>query len=88
MISHLKGIMISRTTEEVIIESNGVGYGVIVPLGTYYELPEVGGEVALYIYTQIRDDNIRLYGFFSSEEKKIFELLIGSPDIGPRMAQR
>jgi len=86
MISHLRGRVITRAPEEVVIETNGVGYGVIVPLSTFYHLPEVGEETELFIHTQVRDEHIRLYGFSHPEEKKTFELLISIPDIGPRTA--
>lgn len=86
MISRLQGIIRDRRPEEVVIETNGVGYGVTVPLTTFYDLPGEGEEVALHIHTQVREESIRLYGFASPEEKKTFELLIGIPDIGPRTA--
>ena len=86
MISSLRGKLTARTPEGIVVETSGVGYGVLVPLSTYYHLPETGKEVELLIHTQVREESIRLYGFLSSSEQKIFELLIGIPDIGPRMA--
>jgi Holliday junction DNA helicase RuvA len=86
MISSLRGKLTARAPEGIVVETSGVGYGVLVPLSTYYHLPEIGEEVELLIHTQVREESIRLYGFSSSSEQKIFELLISIPDIGPRMA--
>ena len=60
MISRLQGIIRDRRPEEVVIETNGVGYGVTVPLTTFYDLPGEGEEVALHIHTQVREESIRL----------------------------
>lgn len=86
MISRLKGKILARATEEVVVEAGGVGYGVMVPLSTYCRLPEVGEEIELFIHTQLRPESIQLFGFLSPEERKTFGLLINIPDIGPRMA--
>ena len=86
MISRLKGKILARATEEVVVEAGGVGYGVMVPLSTYCRLPEVGQEIELFIHTQLRPESIQLYGFLSPEERKTFGLLINISDIGPRMA--
>jgi len=65
---------------------NGVGYMVEIPLSTFYCLPEDGEEVVLEIHTHMGGDSIHLYGFASRREKELFQLLVGIPDIGPRMA--
>ncbi len=66
-----------------------MGYEVHIPLSTYYELEKrgSGGAVALFIHTQVREDDISLFGFFTEREKLLFERLIGVTGIGPRLAR-
>ncbi|MGQ9571404.1 MAG: Holliday junction branch migration protein RuvA [Thermodesulfovibrionales bacterium] len=86
MIGSLRGKLISKKPDFVIIEVNGVGYQVNVPLSILSNLPEEGREVFLYIYTHIREDILQLYGFTSEDEKKVFLTLLGITGIGPKMA--
>jgi holliday junction DNA helicase RuvA len=86
MIARINGTLIQKTTASLIVEAMGVGYEVFVPLTTFYELPEVGQNVVLQIYTQVREDAITLFGFFSQKEKDIFQLLITVNGIGPKLA--
>lgn len=86
MIARINGILIQKTPASLIVETMGVGYEIIVPLTTFYELPEVGQNVILQIYTQVREDAITLFGFFSQTEKDIFQLLITVNGIGPKLA--
>jgi holliday junction DNA helicase RuvA len=86
MIARINGILIQKTPTSLIIEAMGVGYEVFAPLTTFYELPEVGQNVVLQIYTQVREDAITLFGFFSQQEKDIFQLLITVNGIGPKLA--
>lgn len=86
MIARINGILIEKTPASLIVEAMGVGYEVFVPLTTFYELPEVGQNVVLHIYTQVREDAITLFGFFSQKEKDIFQLLITVNGIGPKLA--
>lgn len=87
MIAHIKGILINKSPDWVVIDVNGVGYKLIVSLGTFSHLPEVGENILLHTYTYVREDALQLYGFFDLEEKKIFQLLIGVSKIGPRLAR-
>lgn len=86
MIGSLRGIVQVRRPDNVIIDVNGVGYQVHVPLNILANLPEEGKEVFLHIYTHVREDSLQLFGFTSENEKKIFIVLLGISGIGPKMA--
>jgi len=86
MIAYLKGILLKKTTDTLIIDKGGIGYEVIVPLSTFYALPEEDEEVNLHIYTHVREDAFILFGFKTALEKKIFRLLISVSGIGPKLA--
>ena len=86
MIAHLRGKLIARHPNQVIIDAMGVGYDVTISVPTFSELPPAGGEVALHIHTHVREDQIALYGFLRPEEKHLFEKLISVSGIGPKLA--
>lgn len=86
MIALINGVLIQKTTGYAVIDVNGVGYRVFVPLTTFCELPETGQSVALNIYTHVKDDAIHLFGFHSSDERDLFQLMISVSGIGPRLA--
>lgn len=86
MIASLQGMLIHKSTDTVIIDTHGVGYGVIVSLGTFYRLPEVGSQVNLIVYMHVAQDAIKLFGFLERREKELFKLLISISGIGPRLA--
>src|SRR5262249_29514286 len=86
MIAHLRGKLISRRPNLVIVEAGGVGYDVTLSVPAFSELPPLGSEVAFHIHTHVREDQIALYGFLRPEEKQLFEKLITVSGIGPRLA--
>ncbi len=86
MIARLHGRLLVKDPQEVVVDVNGVGYQVIVPLSTLYRLPEVSAEVSLFIHTNVREDAIQLFGFFTRDEQTLFELLQSVSGIGPRLA--
>jgi Holliday junction DNA helicase RuvA len=86
MIGSLRGTLINRKPDNVIVEVGGVGYRVNIPLNTVSALPEIGKDIFLHIYTHVREDTLQLYGFTSEDEKKIFITLLGITGIGPKMA--
>jgi len=86
MISQIRGRLANKAPGEIIIDCNGVGYGIRVPLSTFYELPEIEEEVQLQVYTHVREDALLLYGFLTSKEKELFCLLIGISGVGPKLA--
>lgn len=86
MISLLRGKVAHKTLGKVVVDVNGVGYGVTVPLSTYYRLPEAGGETELKIHTSMKDSSIELFGFHTEDERVVFTLLISVAGVGPRVA--
>lgn len=86
MIALLTGRIAYKTPDHLIVDVNGVGYRVMIPFSTYYELPEEG-EVSLHIHTSVREDAIQLYGFRTRTEKSFFQLLISVSGIGPKLAR-
>lgn len=86
MIAHLRGKLLSKHPNQAIVETGGVGYDVTISVPTFSDLPGVGGEVALYIHTHVREDLIALYGFLRPAEKQLFEKLITVSGIGPKLA--
>jgi Holliday junction DNA helicase RuvA len=86
MIAHLRGRLLEKHPNRVIVDVNGVGYDVHVPLSTFYEMAEPGEEIALRIHTHVREDALLLYGFATPLELQIFERLISVSGIGPKLA--
>jgi holliday junction DNA helicase RuvA len=86
MIAHLRGKLIARHPNQVIVDAMGVGYDVTISVPTFSELPLAGSEVSLHIHTHVREDQIALYGFLRPEEKHLFEKLISVSGIGPKLA--
>jgi Holliday junction DNA helicase RuvA len=86
MIAHLRGTILEKHPNQVIVDANGVGYDVTIPIATFSALPAAGAEVHLRIHTHVREDAISLYGFLTAEEKTLFEKLIGISGIGPKLA--
>jgi Holliday junction DNA helicase RuvA len=86
MIARLRGKLIEKEPARVVVDVNGVGYEVFVPLTTFTSMPEHGAEVSVDIYTHVREDVIALYGFSSRQERRVFERLISISGIGPRLA--
>jgi holliday junction DNA helicase RuvA len=86
VIARLRGTVEEKSPERVIVDVQGVGYDVKVPLSTYGSLPPVGEEVCLLIHTHVREDTISLFGFATRRERLIFEKMIGVSGIGPRLA--
>lgn len=87
MIAHIKGKIIHKTPESVIVDVSGVGYEVHIPLSTYYKLPDVHEHISLNTYTHLKEDAIQLYGFLTNREKEIFQMLISVSGVGPRLAR-
>jgi len=86
MIAHLRGRLLEKHPNRVIVDVSGVGYDVHVPLSTFYEMAEAGEEIALRIHTHVREDALLLYGFATPLELQIFERLISVSGIGPKLA--
>lgn len=86
MIAHIQGLLHLKSPEYLIIDVDGIGYQVQVPLSTFYDLPDVGSMVSLHIHTHVREDALQLYGFQSQDEKELFIRLMSIAGIGPRLA--
>jgi len=86
VIAFLRGKLLEKHPNQIIVEPGGVGYDVVIPISTFSALPESGAEVKLRIHTHVREDALSLFGFLTSEEKTIFEKLISVSGIGPTLA--
>src|SRR5215475_5921596 len=86
MIGQLRGRLADKRPNQILIDVGGVGYLVSVPLSTYAALGELHTEVTLLIHTHVREDALALYGFLSSREKHLFEMLLSASGVGPALA--
>ena len=86
MIAFLRGRVLEKQPNRMIIDVQGVGYELYVPLSTYYEVGDEGTEVGVRVYTHVREDALQLYGFLTDLERQLFERLISISGIGPRLA--
>lgn len=86
MIAHLRGKLIAKQPNQVIVECAGVGYDVAIGVPTFTALPAEGAEVSLHIHTQVSEDALALFGFLDREEKRLFERLITVSGVGPKLA--
>jgi Holliday junction DNA helicase RuvA len=86
MIGQLKGQLLNKKPNALLLDVHGVGYEVLIPLTSFYDLPEEGSEVILKIYTHVREDALILFGFRSQREKDFFLKLISISGIGPKLA--
>src|SRR5262245_957293 len=86
MIAFLRGRVLDKQPNRVIVDVSGVGYEVHVPLSTFYEIGDAGSDVSLRVYTHVREEELQLYGFLTDLERQVFERLIGISGIGPKLA--
>lgn len=88
MIERIRGILVEKSPTFVVVDVNGVGYGVNISAYTAGKLPEVDSEVLLYTNLVVREDSMTLFGFADKTEKDIFLMLLDVNGVGPKMAQR
>jgi Holliday junction DNA helicase RuvA len=86
MIARIHGTLVEKSVLHCVVDVHGTGYRVVVPLTTFYELPETGQQVILHIHTHVREDAISLYGFHTAGEREVFQLMISVSGIGPKLA--
>jgi len=86
MIGFLRGRIADKQLNTLIVDVQGVGYEVHVPLSTFYDAGEPGAEITLRIHTHVREDALQLYGFLTDLERQLFERLISVSGIGPKLA--
>ena len=84
MISYIRGELVAVEKEKVIIDVGGVGYGIFMPESAMGLLPQMGNEVKLYTYLNVREEAMQLFGFLTRDDLEIFKLLIGVSGIGPK----
>jgi len=86
MIAQLSGQILSKNPPEVVVEVAGVGYEILCPMSTFYQLGDTGKSVLLYTHLSIKEDAHTLFGFISKDEKKLFRELIRVNGVGPKVA--
>jgi len=86
VIAYLRGKLARKDPARLIVDVNGVGYEVFIPLTTFTALPDAGSEVSIDVHTHVREDIIALYGFSTRRERSIFEKLMTISGIGPKLA--
>ena len=86
MIAHLRGVLLEKHPNAVIVDVQGVGYEVTIPISAFSSLPEKDQPVRLHIHTHVREDALALFGFLSAADKALFEQLITVSGIGPKLA--
>jgi len=87
MIAWLEGNLREKAPTRIVLDVQGVGYELLVPLSTFETLPDLGKTVSLLVHTAVREDAIQLFGFASSLEKELFHLLLKANRVGPKLAQ-
>jgi holliday junction DNA helicase RuvA len=86
MIALIHGKIAHKGISNIVVDTQGVGYRIFIPLTTFYELPEEGEPVTLHIHTNVKQDAINLFGFYSVQERDLFQLMISVSGIGPKIA--
>lgn len=86
MIGYLRGRLVDKQPNRLLVDVNGVGYELHVPLSSFYDLGDEGADVALRVHTHVREDALSLFGFATKLELDVFERLIGISGVGPRLA--
>ncbi len=86
MIGRLSGILLEKNPPQLLVDCQGVGYEVDVPMSTFYNLPALGDKVTLFTHLTVREDAHLLYGFGNLEERKVFRQLIKISGVGARTA--
>jgi Holliday junction DNA helicase RuvA len=86
VIAQLRGRILRKDAQAVVVDVAGVGYEVTIPVSTFYRLGEPGSEVTLLTHTHVREDALALFGFLTADEQTLFERLISVAGVGPRLA--
>lgn len=86
MIGHLRGSIVRKSPQEVLLDVSGVGYRVFIPVSTFYRLGDDGGPASLRIHTHVREDALQLFGFATETEELLFSRLIDVSGVGPKLA--
>ena len=86
MIAHLRGQILSKSPNTIVLDCNGVGYELAISVTTYTEIADIGAEARLHVHTHVREDALLLFGFANLTEKRLFEKLLTISGIGPKLA--
>lgn len=86
MIANLTGILAAKDPSRLVLDVNGVGYEVFIPLSTYFALPDLRAPLTLHVFTHLREDAIQLFGFLTPDEKTAFTLLTKISGVGGKLA--
>ncbi len=86
MIAHIRGQILSKAPNAVVLDCGGVGYELAISVATYTELRDIGAEARLHVHTHVREDALQLFGFAELAEKRLFEKLLTISGIGPKLA--
>ena len=86
MIAFLRGVLLTKTPNQIVVECGGVGYELAISVATFSSLPNEGKEARLHVYTKVAEDQLALYGFAEVAEKRLFEKLLTISGIGPKLA--
>ncbi|HWZ50387.1 MAG TPA: Holliday junction branch migration protein RuvA [Granulicella sp.] len=86
MIAHLRGLLLTKTPNQAVLECAGVGYELAISVATFSALAGEGAEASLHVHTHVREDQIALFGFAEAQEKRLFEKLLTISGIGPKLA--
>jgi holliday junction DNA helicase RuvA len=86
MIALISGKIAYKGISHIVVDTQGVGYRIFIPLTTFYELPEEGQTVTLQVHTHVKQDAILLFGFYTIQERELFQLMLSVSGIGPKMA--
>jgi len=85
MIGYLRGSIVGKKTDRIILDVQGVGYEVIIPSSAYSKIPE-NGSVTFHVHTHVREDSFQLFGFLTSAQKELFQMLLTVSGVGPKVA--
>ena len=85
MYAYLNGILSEKTSDTVVIDCNGIGFELKIPLSSYELLPDINEFIKLYVYNLQNDEGTKLFGFLNKQEKELFKLLININRIGPKL---
>jgi Holliday junction DNA helicase RuvA len=86
MIGHLRGAIVRKSPQELVLDVSGVGYRVQIPVSTFYRLGEDGAQASLRVHTHVREDTLQLFGFATDTEELLFKRLIEVSGVGPKVA--
>lgn len=85
MIARLRGTIVHKDFDRVLVDVGGIGYEVIIPSRAHADLPPVGSEAVLHTHTYVREDQLALFGFTTADQRDVFRILIGVSGIGPKV---